>query len=44
MEYRDLPVPPPALLEAQYAVVHSIKDQDGWTETEIRAYFERQRA
>ncbi|MFL6206829.1 MAG: hypothetical protein ACJ739_15925 [Acidimicrobiales bacterium] len=44
VEYRDLPLPPPELRDAGYAVVHSIKDQDGWTEDEIRAHFARQRA
>jgi hypothetical protein len=44
VEYRDLPLPPPELVDAGYAVVHSIKDQDGWTEPEIRAYFQQRRA
>lgn len=43
VEYRDLPLPPPELVDAGYAVVHSIKDQDGLTEPQIRAFFASQR-
>jgi hypothetical protein len=44
VEYRDLPLPPAELVEAGYAVIHSIKDQDGLTEAEIRAFFAQRRA
>jgi hypothetical protein len=44
VEYRDLPLPPGDLVDAGYAVVHSIKDQDGSTEAEIRDYFARRRS
>jgi hypothetical protein len=44
VEYRDLPLAPPELLEAGYAVVHSIKDQDSLTEAEIRRFFAEHRA
>ena len=43
VEYRDLPLPPEELVGAGYAVVHSIKDQDGRTEAEIRQHFAAQR-
>ena len=43
VEYRDLPLAPQDLLDAGYAVVHSIKDQDGRTESEIRAFFAARR-
>lgn len=39
VEYRDLPLPPQQLIDAGYAAVHSIKDQDGHSEAEIRAFF-----
>ncbi len=44
VEYQDLPLPPQQLLDAGYAVVHSIKDQDGLTEADIRAFFAQRRA
>jgi hypothetical protein len=44
VEYRDLPLPPQELLDAGYAVVHSIKDQDGLTEDGIRSFFAARRA
>lgn len=43
VEYRDLPLPPSELLDAGYAVVHSIKDQEGITEEEIRSFFAARR-
>jgi hypothetical protein len=39
VEYRDIPLPPAELVDAGYAVIHSIKDQDGLTEAEIRRFF-----
>jgi len=43
VEYRDLPLPPQELLDVGYAVVHSIKDQDGLAESEIRQFFAQRR-
>lgn len=44
VEYRDLPLPPQDLLDAGYAVVHSVKDQAGLEEAAIRAFFAERRS
>lgn len=39
VEYRELPLGLTALADAGYAVVHSVKDQAGLSEAEIRTHF-----
>lgn len=43
IEYDTLPLPLAGLVEAGYAIVHTVKDQDGLSETSIREFFQARR-
>jgi len=44
VEYDELPLPPDELLDAGYAIVHTVKDQPAIDEASIRAFFAERRA